>query len=311
MKPIHVNRPELGKTSIVALCALIVGASSGAVTANTEVSLSGTATDAADENRFFTRVGGTVRDDLTYDGLEAGRTYTVSARLLNMTTKAPVDETTTLTFTPEAASGEISIELPMPQNRTDSNIDYVVTTSIHEGDLDASEVAASEALARLDDTADIDRTLQSHAIQSIDVTAEADGGHTLSAEGGTIDANVEYVNLVAGYAYTIWGQLLTPSGQATGIYASVPDYVPSDKDGALALEFEVPQGWDGIKLTPAVGLYHKKRVVLNPDGSLTLIEGAPVPVMIASDMSVDAPEQTISVGVPFEDRRMEPVSLGK
>jgi len=54
-----------------------------------------------------------------------------------------------------------------------------------------------------------------------------------------------------------------------------------------------------ISLIPAVGPYHKKRVEIGKDGNLSWIPGSPMPVTIASDMGVDAPEQKIAIGVPF------------
>lgn len=291
----------LRQTSIALLCAFALFGLTGAVTAQNGVTLVGVALDTADENRFFMRTGGTVRNDLSYSGLDTGVTYTVAAQLFNMTTEAASGDLATKTFTPEASTGSLSIELPVPQNRTEFNIDYVVLVSLYRGELDNASVDNAEALIKLDDVTDINQTIQSHAIQSVSVTATAEDGHALPPKGGVIEATVSYANLVAGYPYTIWGQLLTPSGQATGIYASVPEYIPSDKNGAVKMEFTVPEGFDGIKLIPTVGLYHKKRVELNEDGSLSWIREAPVPVMIASDLSLDAPEQTISIGTPFED----------
>jgi hypothetical protein len=257
------------------------------------VTLEAVAIDAADDNRFFTRVGGTVRDDVTYAGLVPGQTYTLAAQLHNTTTQAVEGEVAVLAFTPEAAEGTVEIELPVPPNRTESNIDYVLVLSLYEG----------EPLAELADLANLDQTIQVHAIQAISVTAAdaADGDDALPPEGGTILATVEHVNLVAGYRYTLWGQLLTPSGQSTGVFANVPEYVPEAKDGSLTLEFTVPSGFEGLRLVPTVGLYHQNRVALNEDGSLTWLPDAPSPVMIASDPSLDDPGQTIDIGIPFEE----------
>ena len=108
--------------------------------------------------------------------------------------------------------------------------------------------------------------------------------------------------MVEGYAYTIWGQLLTPSSQGIGVFSSIPEYAPKGKAGSVTLEFDVPTGYEGISLVPAVGLYHKKRVEIGKDGNLTWIPGSPMPVMIASDLNVDSPLKTIAIGVPFADR---------
>ena len=272
------------------------------VLAQNQATLTGVAIDVADGNRFFTRLGGTVRDDVSYEGLVPGRVYTLTSQLVNLTTSAPVGERKAIAFKPQTAAGKVSIELPMPQNRSKFNIDFAVMTNLYEGDLTNTTTSDSTPLARLDNKTDVARVMQSHAIQSVSVTATTqDQQQSLPPEGGKILATVAYANLVEGYAYTLWGHLLTPSGQATGIYASIAEYAPKGKQGSVQLAFEVPKGYEGTSLVPVVGLYHKKRVKLNEDGSLTWIPGSPMPVMIASDLSLDTPEQTIKIGVPFEE----------
>jgi hypothetical protein len=271
---------------------------SGAALAQGAVTLKGLALDTADNNRFFTRLGGTVGSTLTYTGLAAGEIYTASGQLYNLTTKSLVGDAVTTTFTAKASSGTAKLELPVPQNRTEFNIDYVVVVNLYKG-----ETATGDVVAKLDDLANPSQTIQLHAIQSIQVTATTpDGGRSLPGKGGKIIAKVNYANMVEGYAYTIWGQLLTSSGQAIGVFASIPEYVPQTKAGSVSLEFDVPKGYEGISLVPAIGLYHKNRIEIGKDGNLTWIPGSPMPVMIASDMSVDAPEQSIAIGVPFADQ---------
>lgn len=290
------------RLAAAALCAAVLAATS-ALAQGGAVTLKGVATDTADDNRFFTRLGGAVRDDVAYAGLTPGQPYTLVAQLHDMTADAPVGEPVLLSFTPDAAEGTVSVELPVPQNRTRFNIDYVVMLALHEGTLDAAAVAGATPLAEAKDTANLDQTIQVHAIQRISVTAAdaTDGDRQLAPEGGTIRATVAYENLVPGYKYTLWGQLLTPSGQSTGIFASLPEFVPEEKNGSLTMDFTVPEGFDGIRLVPVIGIYHQNRVALHDDGSLTWLPDAPNPVMIASDPGVDAPEQTVNIGTPFEE----------
>jgi len=300
-------RPNPHGTRRCALAALICGLAFVAPLAAQEatgITLTGVATDTADDNRFFTRVGGAVRDDVSYAGLTAGQAYTLKAQLHNMTSGELEGEAVFQTFTPEASQGSVSIELPVPANRTQFNIDHVVVLTLYEGEVDAAGAEAATAVAEAADTANLDQTIQVHAIQSIKVTAAdaSDGDQALPPEGGRIIATTEHVNLVSGYSYALWGQLLTPSGQSTGIYASVPEYVPAEMNGTVTMEFTVPSGFEGIRLVPVVGLFHKNRVTLNDDGSLTPIPGAPNPIMIASDLSLDAEEQTMAIGVPFEEQ---------
>lgn len=135
---------------------------SGAALAQAKATLNGLALDSADNNRFFTRLGGTVGNALTYTGLVAGEIYTASGQLYNLTTKSLVGDAVTTTFTAKAPSGNAKLELPVPQNRTEFNIDYVVVVNLYKG-----EAATGDVVAKLDDLANPSQTIQVHAIQRI------------------------------------------------------------------------------------------------------------------------------------------------
>ena len=101
---------NIRKTMMLAscLCAL-----SGAAHAQA-VSLSGVLTDAEDGNRFFTRLGGTAEDKISYRGLKPGTGYVLVSRLINAETGDALDPVNT-EFTPEAAEGEVSVRMPVPR----------------------------------------------------------------------------------------------------------------------------------------------------------------------------------------------------
>ena len=105
-----------------------------------------------------------------------------------------------------------------------------------------------------------------------------------------------------GYADTIWGQPLTPSSQAIGVFSSVPQFAPKGKAGSVSLAFDMPAGYRGISLVSAVDLFHQRRVKIGQDGNLILSSGSTMLVMFASYMSVDEPEQTIVIGVLLANR---------
>ena len=302
MKKIY-QAPALHRIAVAVLCAATLAGSITSVDAQAAPAMTGVALDALDDNRFFTRTGGTLRDHLTYEGLVPGQPYTLTSELINMTTGERFGDIVTTVFTPGEANGDISIELPVESNLTDFNIDLHVVTKVYDGEIEIADLADIAPVLALEDETTEGRVVQLHAIQGISVTAmdASDGDNQLPPEGGTILAKVEHVNLVEGYAYTLWGQLLTPSGQSSGIYATVAKYVPEEKQGTLEMTFVVPEGFEGLKLMPSVGLYHKKRIVANADGTISWVENAPAPIMIASDINLDVPEKTIRVGVPFEE----------
>lgn len=266
------------------------------------VGMSAVLVDAEDDNRFFTRSGGTARDDVAYSGLTAGGNYTISAQLVDVATGEPSGAAEFVLFSADAPEGTVSVSMPVPANRTRFNIDYASHLTLYEGDVDAGNAENAPVLARIIEDQSADRVIQVHAVQRVSVTAAdaADGDRALPADGGTIDATVEYENLVEGYHYTMWGELLKASGQSTGIFASIPDLVPETKNGTVTMSFAVPEGLDGLQLLPSIGLYHQSRVELQENGMISILPDAPNPVMIASDPNLNIDEKRVDVGVPFE-----------
>jgi hypothetical protein len=287
---------------VAAVCGIVVIASASVVPID-EITIVTRAVDQLDDNRFFTRVGGTLLGITDYAGLEPGETYTLSSQLVDRDTGALVDDAVFDTFTAAAPTGTETVEIEIAPNRTESNIYLALVQVLYDGEVTAQDVGDATALASQEDVDNVDQTIEVHAIQSISVSAvdAADGDAALPPEGGTIVATVDHANLVAGYSYTVGGQLLTPSGQSTGIFANVPLYQPADKDGTLTLEFPVGPGFEGQRLVPSVGLFHQNRVTINAQGGIDWIPGAPQPVMIASDPALDDPSKTVAIGTPFDD----------
>ena len=165
-----MKRNALSRLSSLSALGLALSAHlvAGAALAQGSVTLKGLALDTADNNRFFTRLGGTVGNALTYTGLSAGEVYTASGQLYNLTTKSLVGDAVTTTFTPRASSGTAQLELPVPQNRTAFNIDYVVVVKLYKG-----ETATGDVVAKLDDLAKV----VTHVHQgAIDVDGDQGGG---------------------------------------------------------------------------------------------------------------------------------------
>lgn len=304
-----MNITHNSRKARIAALVLILGATMTpflvrAEAASVPVTLNAVATDLDDGNRFFMRTGGTVRDDASYDGLVAGKDYTLAAQLFHVGEKKPVGTPVFASFVPEQAAGKTSVDLAVPANRTPYNIDYAVHLTLYRGKVDAANARDAAVLAEIRDEQSPDRVIQVHAIQRIEVSAVdvADGDHKLPGEGGVIRATVKHENLVSGYHYTLWGELMKPSGQSTGIYAVIPDYVPDHMNGSTTMEFTVPAGLEGIQLVPSIGLYHKKRVELLENGMVSPLRDAPVPVMIASDPALDRPAKTVDIGQLFEDQ---------
>lgn len=300
----HHPARRLFAAAFLTLAATAPALAQTALAQTAAVTLDSTVVEDSDNNRFFMRTGGIARDDVTYDGLTPGQPYTLVAQLYDIGRGALVGAPALAALTPEATSGKASFLFPVPQNRTDFNIDYAVYLTLYEGKVDAAGLAGAKPIAQIRDTESEAVVLQVHAVQRVSVTAQdaADGDQRLPGQGGTIRAEVRYENLVEGYPYTLWGELMKTSGQSTGIYASIPDYRPKGKNGSVTMQFTVPEGFEGVALLPSIGLYHEKRVEIGRNGVLTLLPDAPNPVMIASDPGLDAPEKTVAIGTLFEEQ---------
>ncbi len=262
--------------TLLASAAMTVAMGSGALA---EITMSGKLLDAEDDNRFFTRLGGEARDDLSISGLEQGKDYILTTILIEAASGKEI-ETVDTPFTAEKADADLSVTLPVPRNEGDVNIDYVTRNLLREPGSDTVLVEMTG------DASDPERAIQVHSIQRVSVISvkdAADGDNRIDGQGGKIEVIVGYENMVEGYAYTIWGQILTPSGQSRGIFASIPDYKPEKKAGEVTLTFDIPAGLDGISVLPSVGIYHENRVKILEDGNISWIPGSANPVMIASD----------------------------
>lgn len=278
--------------SFIASTVLFAGISTGALA---EVSLSGILTDVEDGNRFFTRLGGEAQEDLTLIGLTKGVNYILTTALIDAASGEKVDSVDT-TFTAESAETDLTITLSVPRNEGDLNIDYITRNTLRTTD------AKTALIDVTGDAADPIRGIQVHSTQRMNVTSVADasdGNKRLHGEGGKVEVMVGYENMVEGYGYTIWGQMLTPSGQSRGIFASIAEFVPITKAGEVTLVFDIPPGLDGTSVTPSVGIYHQNRVEIREDGNLIWLLDAPKPVMIASDTDLNDKALMIEVGVPF------------
>ncbi|UXU73856.1 MULTISPECIES: VaFE repeat-containing surface-anchored protein [unclassified Paracoccus (in: a-proteobacteria)] len=272
--------------------------------ARPQVQLSGVALDVDDDNRFFMRTGGTVRDTISYEGLLPGQDYTLVGQLHHLGDGQDVGAPVYVSFVAESADGVAQLELPVPANRTSFNIDYAVHVTLLKGRVGPDEAADAAELAQIVDNSSPERVIQVHAIQRVKVSASdaADGDQRLDGQGGTIRARIAHENLVPGYSYTLWGELMKPSGQSTGIYASIAEYVPEQMNDAVTLDFVVPAGFEGVQLVPSIGLYHKKRVQFDQRGTVVPLADAPNPVMIASDPDLERADKTIAIGVLFEEQ---------
>jgi hypothetical protein len=92
-----------------------------------EITMSGKLVDAEDENRFFTRLGGEAREDLSIGGLDQDKDYVLTTIQIDAASREEINTVDT-PFTAETAGADLPVTLPVPRNEGDVNIDYVTWT---------------------------------------------------------------------------------------------------------------------------------------------------------------------------------------
>ncbi len=138
--------------TLLASVAMTAAMASGALA---EITMSGKLVDAEDDNRFFTRLGGEARDDLSISGLTQGKDYILTTVLIDAASKEEI-ETVETPFTAETANADLSVTLTVPRNEGDVNIDYVTRNLLHEA---GSEAVLVEMTG---EASDPDRAIQVH-----------------------------------------------------------------------------------------------------------------------------------------------------
>lgn len=164
-----------------------------------DIAMTGMLTDAADGNRFFTRLGGTANETLAYTGAEAGTDYVLTTDLIDAATGDVINSVET-PFTAEADAGELVVSLPVPPNTSDVNIDYITTNTLRAADGEAA------LLTMTGEAMDPERAIQVHSIQRVSLVSvndASDGDQRIDGQGGTVEAVVRYENMVEGYAYVL------------------------------------------------------------------------------------------------------------
>lgn len=171
------------------------------------------ATDAADGDKLVTGSEVVISDEVAFEGLTPGNTYTLEATLMDAETGEPLrtgagllatDVTATVEFTPEAAEGTQTVELSFDSTGLGGHRLVVFEKLL---DAEGAVLAVHE---------DIEDEGQSVAVVEIGTALvdAADGDHMVESETVTVVDTVEYKGLVAGETYTAHGTIMD---KATGL----------------------------------------------------------------------------------------------
>jgi hypothetical protein len=260
----------------------------------TAVEIGTTLTDAADSDHMVPATGtAKVTDEVAYKGLETGKEYTVSGKLMVKSTgKALVDKdgkevTAEATFTPESTEGTVSL-------------DFEFDASLLAGEAVVAFEAVSRDGVEVAAHADIDDEGQTVRIAEIGTTLlDSDKDHSVDAGKATLTDTVGYVGLVPGQEYTVEGTLMDKStGEALKIggdaVTASAKLTPESSEGSAEVTFE----FDASGLADGSELVAFERL-LDASGSV-----------VAVHEDIDDEGQTVTVEVPEAPSSEEAVGKG-
>lgn len=203
-----------------------------------------TATDAADGDKLVTGSEVVIADEVSFEGLTPGNTYTLEATLMDAETGEPLrtgdgllatDVTATVEFAPEAAEGTQTVELSFDSTNLGGHRLVVFEKLL---DAEGAVLAVHE---------DIEDEGQTVTVVEIGTTLidSADGDHMVENGTVTVVDTVEYKGLVAGETYTAHGTIMDKS---TGLaledsdgnpVTSTAEFVAENSGGTVEVVFEL------------------------------------------------------------------------
>lgn len=207
------------------------------------VDIGTTATDAADGDKLVTGSEVVIADEVSFEGLTPGDSYTLEATLMDAETGEPLrtgegllatDVTATAEFTPEASEGTQTVELSFDATNLGGH-----RLVVFEKLLDPQ----GTVLAVHEDIEDAGQSVTAVEIGTTLLDA-ADGDHMVENGTVTVVDTVEYKGLVAGETYTAHGTIMDKS---TGLaledsdgnpVTSMAEFVVEGSEGAVEVTFE-------------------------------------------------------------------------
>lgn len=251
------------------------------------VDIGTTATDASDGDKLVTGSEVLIADEVSYEGLTPGESYTLEATLMNSETGEPLktgegplasDVTSSVEFVAEAADGVQVVELSFDSAGLGGH-----RLVVFEKLLDSQ----GSTLAVHEDIDDEGQSVMAVEIGTVLVDA-SDGDHMV--ENGTVSVvdTVEYKGLVAGETYTAHGTIMD---KATGMpledsdgnpVTSTAEFVAESSEGAVEVTFE----FDASKIEEGAALVAFEEV-LDVNGNV-----------VAVHQDIDDEGQTVLVDNP-------------
>lgn len=207
------------------------------------VGIGTTATDAGDGDKLVTGSEVTIADEVSYEGLTPGESYTLEATLMDAETGEPVqvgegllaaDASSTVEFAPESAEGAQTVELSFDSTGLGGHR-LVVFEKLYG--------AGGGLIAAHEDIDDEGQSVTAVEIETVLVDS-SDGDHMVENGMVTVVDTVEYRGLVAGETYTAHGTIMDkasgmPLEDAEGNpVTSTAEFVAQGSEGTVDVSFE-------------------------------------------------------------------------
>ena len=255
------------------------------------VNIGTTATDAADGDKLVTGPEAAIADEVSFEGLTPGETYTLEATLMDAETGEPLTGAdgspvaATAEFAPEAAEGTQTVELSFDSTGYGGH-----RLVAFERLLDAE----GTVLAAHEDIEDEGQSVTACEIGT-ELVDSADGDHMV--ENGTVSVvdTVEYKGLVAGETYTAHGTIMD---KATGMpledaegnpVTAAAEFTAESSEGTVEVAFE----FDASRLEEGAALVAFEEV-LDASGNVAAVhqdlEDEGQTVVVDNPETPEAPE---------------------
>ncbi len=168
-------------------------------------------------------------DTITYKNLVPGKEYEVKGELMDKTTRKSLGITASKKFTPDKASGTVTIEFTVDTTKL-KGISVVAFETVSYKGIDVAIHADINDAGQTVEIPDIGTTL---------LDSKTDDHISSYGKTTTLVDTVSYKNLIPGKEYTVTGELINKTtGKSTGITAS-QKFKPEKASGKIDIKFTV------------------------------------------------------------------------
>ncbi|WP_311521207.1 VaFE repeat-containing surface-anchored protein, partial [uncultured Corynebacterium sp.] len=253
--------------------------------------------------------GAQVDDTVTYEGLVPGKEYTLKAELISKADGKTVLGEGEKTFTPDAANGEVVVEIIVDESVTkpvEAAVAFEELTSV-EVNKDGKETPDADSenpndIAEHKDINDKDQTVTSEGGSEenaiVSTNADFEGGLREVVAGAKIVDQVSYEGLVPGKEYFLDAQLISKADGKTVLGETIGHkFVPTAPKGVEAVTITVNDDvTEPVKAAVAFETLTSKEV--NSKGEET--PGNETPNEIGEHKDINDKDQTVTSENPSD-----------